>query len=179
LETVKFTLPAGKKLTDFTSLVVIANGIPSISTLISPLLVTPITPLPQSIVEGREFDHLEVATFTDPSPGVHTPDQYAATIDWGDGSPATAGWILEDAAGVFHVSGTHTYAEEGTFVITIKVTTTGNTGNILGFATDPFQVIDAPLTAQAAPIAAVEGQGLPVTTILATFEDADSLPFPR
>ena len=36
-------------------------------------------------------------------------------------------------------------------------------------------VIDAPITAQAAPISAVEGQPLPVTTILATFLDTDPL----
>ena len=36
-------------------------------------------------------------------------------------------------------------------------------------------MIDAPIIAQAAPIAAVEGQPLPVTTILATFTDSDPL----
>jgi hypothetical protein len=136
------------------------------------LVVTAITPAPQSLVEGREFDHLETATIIDTAPGPHPLSNYAATIDWGDGTPDTAGEIIEDAAGVFHVSGAHTYAEEGTFIVTTTVSST--TGSVSGASTAPFTVIDAPLTAQAAPIAAVEGQPLGVTTILATFTDADS-----
>ncbi len=42
---------------------------------------------------------------------------YTATIDWGDGSPQSAGTIVVDPAfgpgtGHFLVVGTHTYAEE-------------------------------------------------------------------
>lgn len=62
-----------------------------------------------------------VATFTDPG-GAHAVSEYSATIDWGDGGAADAGSITFDAnADIFTVSGQHTYAEEGTYPVTVLI----------------------------------------------------------
>ncbi|HEV3345215.1 MAG TPA: right-handed parallel beta-helix repeat-containing protein, partial [Pirellulales bacterium] len=52
-----------------------------------------------------------VATFTDPA-GAEAIGDYRATIDWGEGTPTSNASIALNA-GIFTVSGTHTYAEEG------------------------------------------------------------------
>ncbi|HWB08934.1 MAG TPA: DUF4214 domain-containing protein [Pirellulales bacterium] len=62
-----------------------------------------------------------VATFTDPG-GAHALSEYTATVDWGDGSTADAGTItFNPNTGVFTVSGQHTYAEEGSYRLTVVV----------------------------------------------------------
>jgi hypothetical protein len=45
-----------------------------------------------------------------------------ASIDWGDGTPATTGTVAQQADGSFAVSGEHAYAAEGTFTVTVAVT---------------------------------------------------------
>ena len=65
-------------------------------------------------VEGQAFAGT-VATFTDPGTPTGEPlNEYAATIDWGDGSTPSVGTITETPGNpaVFTVSGTHAYAEE-------------------------------------------------------------------
>src|SRR5438128_4295067 len=69
--------------------------------------------------EGASFSGA-VATFTDPDTGA-TASEYAATIDWGDGSATTAGAISGSPAS-FSVSGAHTYVEEGTYSVTVTIT---------------------------------------------------------
>ena len=57
----------------------------------------------------------QVAAFIDANPGATISD-FKATIDWGDGTPLTAGTIgtlLGAPAGNFIVSGSHTYADAG------------------------------------------------------------------
>jgi hypothetical protein len=62
-----------------------------------------------------------VATFTDPG-GTDILANYSATINWGDGTGVVAGTISgPDGSGVFTVSGSHTYVEEGNYTITITI----------------------------------------------------------
>jgi hypothetical protein len=62
-----------------------------------------------------------VATFTDPG-GAHALGEYTATIDWGDGNSADAATItFNPNTGVFTVSGRHTYAEDGSYPLTVVV----------------------------------------------------------
>jgi hypothetical protein len=65
-----------------------------------------------------------VASFTDADPGATVSD-YAATIDWGDGtsSPGTVG----TSGSGFTVSGSHTYQEDGNYPIIVHI------GDVGGF----------------------------------------------
>ena len=75
--------------------------------------------LPISAVQGVQFTK-DVATFSDTSTLAVASD-FTATINWGDSSTPTAGTITEDAANVFHVTGTHIYALGGSFPITVTI----------------------------------------------------------
>jgi hypothetical protein len=72
--------------------------------------------------EGQTFNGT-VATFTDTS-AANTALDFAATIDWGDGS-TSAGTVIEQA-GTFVVLGNHTYADEGSFTATVTLTDDGS-----------------------------------------------------
>jgi hypothetical protein len=63
-----------------------------------------------------------VASFTDPDPHA-TAGDYSATINWGDGSSST-GTIAANGGG-FDVSASHTYAEEGTYPVTVTIQDAG------------------------------------------------------
>ena len=64
-----------------------------------------------------------VATFTDADPAGAASD-YTATIDWGDGA-TTAGTIGSAAGGGFTVTGSHTYANVGTYPTSVTITDVG------------------------------------------------------
>jgi hypothetical protein len=59
-----------------------------------------------------------VATFHDPDP-TEAASGYEATIDWGDG---TSAGTITGGGGNFAVSGSHTYAEEGAYAVSVKIT---------------------------------------------------------
>jgi hypothetical protein len=69
-------------------------------------------------VEGITSSPQTLATFTDPA-GAEALADYSATISWGDMN-SSAGQITF-AGGVFTVSGSHTYTEEGPYTITVTV----------------------------------------------------------
>jgi uncharacterized repeat protein (TIGR01451 family) len=96
-----------------------------------------------SATEGASFSG-SVATFTDPDTTA-TASEYSATIDWGDGTATSAGTI-SGSAGSFSVSGTHTYAEEGTYPVTVTITDVDNAGNT-DTANSTANVADAALHA--------------------------------
>ena len=72
-----------------------------------------------------------LATFIDPDAG----DTHTAVIDWGDGT-VTAG-IVDQAAQT--VSGSHTFAAVGTYMVTITVTDNGG-----GVGSDTLQIVVSP-----------------------------------
>ena len=79
---------------------------------------------PITAVEGNRNSGLVVATFTDSAPGVTTAS-FSAVIDWGDGSPASAGIISTGVGpGSFVIKGTHAFAEEGSFTVTVWLSDT-------------------------------------------------------
>jgi hypothetical protein len=124
-----------------------------------------LTGTPISAFEGLPFTGL-VATFTSGNPSA-VASGFTATIDWGDGT-TTAGAIAEDASNTFHVSGTHTYKEEGSFTPTITVKGVTTTVSASPTAT----VADSPLSpGLGAPVLGTEGASL--TSIVATFTDAN------
>jgi hypothetical protein len=91
-----------------------------------------------------------VAEFTDPTPYA-TPDEYAATIDWGDGAAASAGTIRKLDEGTFVVEGAHAYARFGTYAVAVRIADADNADNgdrVRSTAT----IADAPIRAAAATI---------------------------
>lgn len=108
-----------------------------------------------------------VATFTDPDTKA-TAAEYSAMIDWGDAS--TSAGVITGAAGNFSVSGTHTYAEEGSYKVTVTVTDVDNPKST-GTADSTAIVVDAALTASPA-CAATSLKAYSAPT--ATFTDAAS-----
>jgi phosphatidylethanolamine-binding protein (PEBP) family uncharacterized protein len=75
-------------------------------------------------VEGVTASNLSF-TFADANPNATAADA-TATIDWGDGTSST-GTVTAAGGGNFTVTGSHLYAEEGTFHVTVTVT--GNGGS--------------------------------------------------
>ena len=71
--------------------------------------------------EGTLLASVVVATFTTTDPGPLPASSYTATIDWGDGSATTVGTITGPVTGTYSVVGSHTYADEGTFTLTVHV----------------------------------------------------------
>jgi glycosyltransferase involved in cell wall biosynthesis len=71
-----------------------------------------------SAQQRQAFDGI-VATFSDTNTNSVASD-FAATIDWGDGT--TTSGVVTDEAGQIGVSGTHTYLASGTDTITVTLT---------------------------------------------------------
>jgi hypothetical protein len=74
--------------------------------------------------EGLPFTSTNVGTFVDADPDGMVTD-YTATIDWGDGTPITAGTVTGPNGGPFTVLGGHDYLHSGTYTITIPVLDAG------------------------------------------------------
>ncbi|HEX7377602.1 MAG TPA: TIGR03118 family protein [Pirellulales bacterium] len=105
-----------------------------------------------------------VATFTDTFPAA--PGIFAASIDWGDG--ATSDGTVSVTAGVFTVSGAHTYLDNGAFSVTATVHDIGGTAGATVHATATIADANV-LHATPASVTAVAGQTL--TAALATVSD--------
>jgi hypothetical protein len=82
------------------------------------------TGVPVSATAGAQFTGT-VATFTDANPESVASD-FTATIDWGDGTPTTAGTIGSAAGGGFTVAGSHTYASGGAYATSIEIKDVGS-----------------------------------------------------
>jgi hypothetical protein len=120
-------------------------------------------------IEGQAFTGMVVASFTDADP-LGTATDYTATIDWGDGTSADTGTVSVNGSG-FQVSGSHTYAEEGTGSVTVTIT---DAGGSTATANSTVTVADAALSTSGTTVAATEGQAL-AGAIVANFTDADPL----
>src|SRR5207302_1216769 len=119
--------------------------------------------------EGNLSATVTVATFTDANPGAVTADFAGTTIDWGDGSPATAATVTL-SSGTFSAAGTHTSADERTCTATASIV---DDGGAPASATDAATVHDAALTASnGTGFTATEGAGTGTVTV-ATFTDAN------
>ena len=95
---------------------------------------------------------MTVASFTD-GPDTSPPSDFSSSINWGDGSPSSAGSVTQPGGPktpyAVTVTAGHTYVEEGSFSTAVTVSDTNlptiNTGTGGASAT----VTDAPLTATA------------------------------
>jgi VCBS repeat-containing protein len=84
--------------------------------------------------EGHLFDGT-VATFTDHG-GQESSDNYRITINWGDGSALDTQTGMVDASGI---SGSHTYAAEGTYAVSVTIS---DEGGQTGTATSTATVVE-------------------------------------
>jgi ELWxxDGT repeat protein len=109
-----------------------------------------------------------VATFTDANAGAPISD-FTATINWGDGTAASPGTVVSNGNGNFTVTGTHTYADEGSHPV---MATVSDVGGSSASATGMATVADAALTATAMKVTATEGAL--TTATVATFTDANA-----
>jgi phospholipase C len=116
--------------------------------------------------EGAAFTGV-VAAFRDPNNDSTTAD-YRATIIWGDGHISAGTITATDGTGDFSVTGTNTYAEEGSDAITVNIHQSGApTTTVSSSAT----VADAALTVVSGTVTPTEG--LSFTGVAATFTDGD------
>jgi PKD repeat protein len=113
-----------------------------------------------------------VATFSDPG-GAEVVGNYAATINWGDGTATSTG-VISQNGGTFTVSGSHTYSTANSYTITATINhdaappvTVTSTATITG-ATPP--VVSPPPTQSAA-------EGLAQSLNLGSFTDQDGGPW--
>jgi len=122
-----------------------------------------------SASEGAAFSG-SVGSFTTPDPKT-TATEYTAMIDWGDGT-TNNGSISGPIGGPFNVAGNHTYTEEGTYTVEVKITnidTPTNTATAISTAI----VADAALAAGALSVTSgVEN----VTRTIASFSFTDANP---
>lgn len=121
---------------------------------------------PASATEGASFS-ATVGSFTDADPNGAVLD-YSATISWGD-QASSAGTITANGSGGFAVSGTHTYAEEGTYTVTVTVS---DAGGASATATTSATVADAAITLKGAA-KFTEHHKANFTATVATLTDAD------
>jgi Arylsulfotransferase (ASST) len=119
-----------------------------------------------SVTEGMSFTG-PVGSITDANPNA-TTKEFSATVAWGDGS-TSPGSISGPSGGPFTVSGSHTYAEEGTDTIAVSVTDADSATNGLT-AASTANGSDAALSASCAMSANVLNSFSGKT---ASFSDAD------
>ena len=92
-----------------------------------------------------------LGSFTDEAAGQAAAGDFAAMIDWGDGS-THSGTVTSTASGAFSVSGTHTYASAGSKSITATVTDEeGSTVTLHATATVGAAPVVLPATGQPHP----------------------------
>ena len=112
-----------------------------------------------------------VATFTDVDASAIAGD-FTATIDWGDGSGSSAGSVT-GSAGHFTVSGTHSFADAGTFSVGVSLSEA--TPTVLSNSVTSTATIsqDDSFTPSAASLTATVGTAF--SGVVATFTDTDTV----
>ncbi len=116
--------------------------------------------------ENTALSNVNLGTFFDPA-GAAPLNLYSATVDWGDGSPATVATLAQSGPNSFNILGSHTYREGGAFAITVNVVRPGTSGSNSRTAA----IVDLPMSStNGAPLAGTEG--VPLAAALGGFSDA-------
>ena len=156
--TTQFTLPAGHSLSDFTTLTVIANGIPSdpVPFHITPSVSPPSRPRTRRHARRGGLRRRSASgSFVDPDGGRRGPWD----VNWGDGTPDST-FVTSTAGSLGSLN--HAYTEEGSD--TVKVTVTDST-NLSGSATFRATITDPAVVPTAAVVHAVEGTDTGMVTV--------------
>ncbi len=74
----------------------------------------------QDISKSLTLNNVQVATFTDPDAS-DAASEFTAQIDWGDGTPLDTTGVVQGGGGLFQVLGSHTYAANGWYTITVQI----------------------------------------------------------
>jgi hypothetical protein len=136
--------------------------------LIAPGLVVS-APSISGATEGEPWSGA-VTTFTDTG-SLSAASDFDATINWGDGTSSPG--IVAGSDGSYSVSGSHTYAEYGTYLPTVTVQDIVLPVNTASSLAGNAIVADAPLTASSNTIAPQQTT-VSFTTAVATFTDPDA-----
>jgi hypothetical protein len=118
--------------------------------------------------EGQQVNGI-AATFTDATYPTNSPNDFTTTIDWGDGS--TSAGTVTVQGNLFVVRGVHTYAEKGSYSISVGIKD-DDSGVASATTASTATIADSPLSATGTPITATEFQVFHPKQV-ATFTDAN------
>ena len=128
--------------------------------------------------EASPLNEAVLARFADANPNLASSD-FTASIEWGDGSPLAIGTIENAAAPSppcigpsFEVDSTHTYAEAGTYTVTVAIADHSGATSVV---TTTTSVADQPLTDRGAPVLLLKRGEFSGTVLVARFTDANPL----
>jgi hypothetical protein len=129
---------------------------------------------PVSGTEGLSTGAVPVATFTD-GPNTSPVTDFTATTNWGDGSrPSTSSITQSTVGSPYVVTDSHTYAEEGSYTTTVRVSDNSLASTNFGSASSTATIADAPLsptpTQPAIPNATTDKS---FTAVVASFLDGN------
>jgi uncharacterized protein (TIGR03118 family) len=96
-------------------------------------------------VEGKAFSYI-TTTFAYPNQQAKTSN-FAATINWGDGTLPVAGSITANGIGQYQVSAMHTFEFAGTYSVVTTITDIATTTDSYTYAGIPVAVIYVPSSA--------------------------------
>ena len=131
------------------------NNSATASTSITPIDVLSTGPPPaiSAAVAGQPLSGVVVASFSDKNPAA-TAASFSASINWGDGTPATVGAVVPNSSGGVNVLGSHTYATApgGSGAFTVTTTLTAASGaSLQSTAQANVSVVPISLTGQLNP----------------------------
>ncbi|MGH9919043.1 MAG: PKD domain-containing protein [Nitrososphaerales archaeon] len=100
-----------------------------------------------SAIASISTGNVQTASFTDtPNPAAE-PSDFAATIDWGDGTAITTGTVSGPAGGSFTVDGSHTYLVGGSYTVETTLTDP-SPGTAMAMASSGATVVAPPSIAE-------------------------------
>ena len=134
--------------------------------------ITAAQAFPIAAIEGHSTaDNKVVATFSHGA-NLNPIGNFAATIDWGDGSPTVAGTIAAHGSGYSVLAPSHTFEGPGTFVLHVSISDTDSPSSIVMTAGLAI-VADAPLTPIATPNVSGTERTLLSNVMVGSFTDAN------
>jgi hypothetical protein len=123
--------------------------------------------LQRAVIEAIRASTLTLATFTDTTGAT----SFTASINWGDGTPldTTSGQVSTSGT-TSTLTGSHTFAEEGSYTFTATITDSNGSSVVL---TGTIDVVDASQTATAATVNGTVGSSVS-NVVVASFTDANA-----
>lgn len=139
------------------------GGIGSGNALIGGAAIAAGTTAALTLSEGQPFSG-PVAVFADANAAAHAAD-FAAAIEWGDGTPNSAGTVAASDGG-FSVAGSHVYTEQGSFPLTVSLS--GSDGRVV-VSSSTASVAEVAVLVAAPALSATAGASF--SGVVGTFSD--------